>query len=249
MLNPARNEPEFQVVHNNKLSEQISEQIIEAIISGRYQAGDQLPSERDLATMFQASRVAVREALVSLLAKGVLSTRQGSGTTVNPPEQWSTLDPTIILLRDGDEAFDQLQEFRRIIEPELCALAAERITPEEIEALRGQADLPVDDPVDQHIERDTGFHMAIARATKNPVLQIVMSSITELLRESRRRSYAMPGEPEAARQCHERIFEAITRRDVEGARTAMADHMEQVERSLAAYKKAELESNPHIEHA
>lgn len=244
MLNPRKNGHEFRVVSNNRLSAQIGRQLVEAIFSGRYNPGDQLPPERDLALMFKASRVVVREALVALLAKGVLSTRQGSGTTVNSPEQWNTLDPMIIMLRDGDDTFDQLQEFRRIIEPELCALAAERITPEEIESLRAESELHLDDTIEQHIDHDTSFHMAIARATKNTVLQIVMSSITDLLRESRRRSYVMPGEAAAARAWHEEIFAAIEARDAARARLAMVGHMSQVRHALEAYKAQGEKSEP-----
>ena len=239
MLDPTDNGHKFQIVHNDKLSAQISRQLVEAIFSGRYKPGDQLPPERDLAAMFEVSRVVVREALVALLAKGVLSTRQGSGTTVNPPEQWNTLDPMIIMLRNGDDTFDQLQEVRRIIEPELCALAAERISPEEIEALRLQSVLQLNDTIEQHIDHDTSFHMAIAMATKNTVLQIMMASISDLLRESRRRSYINPREAAEAREWHEKIFSAIEKHDVAGARLAMVGHMSQVKRALETYKANE----------
>ncbi len=232
----AKDEHQFQVVQNTSLSAQISLQLVEAIFAGRYKPGDRLPPERDLAVMFQTSRVAVREALGGLVAKGILSTRQGSGSTVNSIEHWNTLDPVILMLRDGDDTLEQLQEVRRIIEPELGALAAERITPQELEALRLLAELPLSDTIDQHIEHDTSFHMAIGRATKNTVLQIVMSSISDLLRESRRRSFLVPGELAAAREWHQTIFAAIERHDTEGARQSMVEHMSQVRRSLNGYK-------------
>lgn len=233
---PAKNEPKFQVVQNKKLGAQISRQLVEAILSGRYKPGDQLPPERELAVMFETSRVAVRDALGALITKGILSSRQGSGTTVNQVERWNTLDPEILMLRGGDSTFDQLQEVRRIIEPELCGLASERITPEEIVALRPLSELPLDDTIEQHIERDTNFHVAIARATKNTVLQIVLSSISDLLRESRRRSFLVPGELASAREWHAKIFAAIERHDAAGARQAMVEHMSQVRRSLDGYK-------------
>ena len=229
-------EHQFQVVRTTSLSAQISRQLLEAIFSGHYKTGEQLPSERDLALMFNTSRVAVREALGGLIAKGILSTRQGSGTIVKPIEQWNTLDPMILLLRDGDSAFDQLHEVRRIIEPESCSLAAERIRPEEIEALRSLAELPLTDTIEQHVDRDIRFHAAIARATKNTVLQIVQSSITDLLRESRRRSFLVPGELALARQWHKTIFTAIERHDSAGARQAMVEHLSQVRHSLDSYK-------------
>ena len=233
---PSPEKHPFQVVQNIKLVDQISLQLVEAIFSGRYKPGDRLPPERELAVMFQSSRMVVREALGSLIAKGILSTRQGSGTTINSIEQWNTLDPVILLLRDGDNTIDQLQEVRRILEPELCALAAERITPAELEILRSFSELPLTDTLEQHVERDTNFHVVIARATKNTVLQIVMSSISDILRESRRRSFQVPGELAAAREWHQVIFAAIEQQDVAGARLAMTEHMSQVRRSLDGYK-------------
>lgn len=232
----SKNPANFQGVQNKKLGAQISRQLVKAILSGQYKPGDQLPPERELAVMFETSRVAVRDALGALIAKGILSSRQGSGTTVNQVEQWSTLDPEILMLRNGDSTFDQLQEVRRIIEPELCALAAQRITPEEIEALRPLSDLPLTDTIDQHVERDTNFHLMIARITKNTVLQVVLSSISDLLKEGRRRSFRVPGELVAAREWHKKIFSAIERHDVDGARRAMMEHMGQVQRSLDGYK-------------
>lgn len=227
---------QFQVVRSDKISQQISRQLLEAIIAGRYGPGDLLPSERELTTMFQASRIAVREALGSLAARGIVSVRHGKGTTVNPMDEWNTLDPVVLMLRDGDSTFEQLQEVRRIIEPELAALAAARLTPEALEVLRPLTDLPLDDTIEQHVERDTSFHLAIARATGNTVLVMVLSSIGDLLRESRRRSFLVPGELGRARDWHHVIFTALERRDPGAARDAMAQHMRQVQGSLEGYQ-------------
>lgn len=239
---PSNEEHQFTSISINKVGALISQQLLKAIFSGRYQVGEQLPPERDLAVMFNTSRVAVREALGGLIAKGILSTRHGSGTKVNPIEEWNTLDPVILMLRDGSNTFDQLQEVRRIIEPELCALCAERITPEELENLRSLTELPLTDTIEQHVERDTSFHLAIAKSTKNTVLLIVLSSISDILKEGRRRSFLVPGELNEARQWHLKIFSAIEKHDVAGARKAMIDHMAQVQRSLDGFKS---ETNKH----
>ena len=65
-------EPAFQALRRERLSEQISRQLLAAITSDHYREGDRLPPERDLADIFQASRVAVREALMALATKGSL---------------------------------------------------------------------------------------------------------------------------------------------------------------------------------
>ena len=229
--------PPFQVVQTEKLSQQISRQLLETIISGHYQPGELLPAERDLAVMFQVSRVAVREAIGTLVAKGILSVRQGRGTTVNPVQEWNTLDPVVLMLLHGNQVFDELSEMRRIIEPELAALAAVNITPEELEDLYRISDLPDSDSVEQHIERDTLYHLQIARATHNPVLQIVLSSTSDLLRESRRRSFAVPGELVKARIWHRLIFAAIQQHEPDAARRAMLAHITQVTDALDQYSE------------
>jgi GntR family transcriptional repressor for pyruvate dehydrogenase complex len=230
------NKPPFQVVQSAKLSEQISRQLLEFITSGHYLPGDLLPPERDLAGMFQVSRVAVREGLSALVAKGILSVRQGRGTTVNPVEDWNTLDPEVLMLLHGDHVFEQLSAVRRILEPEIAALAATHITPEELEVLRSLSDLPDSDSVEQHVERDIAFHLQIARATQNPVLLIVLSSTTDLLRESRRRTFRVAGELPKARQWHHAIFSAIEKRDPQEAREAMSAHLGQVNHALQRFR-------------
>ena len=174
----------------------------------------------------------MRDAVSDLEAKGVASVAHGKGTTVNPVEQWNTLDPAVLMLMNGENAFIQLDELRSILEPELAALAAERISDAEIEALRELADLPENDSVEQHVERDMAFHTALARATRNPVLMVVLSSVDDLLRESRRRAMTVPGELAKARAGHQAVFDAIRKRDPGATRQAMAAHMNQVAGAL-----------------
>lgn len=226
-------EPQFQTLQSERLGEQISRQLLQNIIAGNYQPGEKLPPERELSAIFDVSRVVVREALGALQAWGIISVRHGRGTTVNPIDEWNTLDPQVLLLLHGDEVIAQLMETRRIIEPELAALAAERITDTELDALRILKDLPETDSMEEHVERDITFHLQIAKATHNPVLLMVLTSTSELLREGRRRIFTVPGELVKARHWHQAIFEAIERRDPEAAREAMANHTEQVRQGLS----------------
>ena len=226
-------EPQFQTLQSEKLGEQISRQLIQNIIAGNYQPGEKLPPERELSAIFDVSRVVVREALGALQAWGIISVRHGRGTTVNPIDEWNTLDPQVLLLLHGDEVIAQLMETRRIIEPELAALAAERITNIELDGLRILKDLPETDSMEEHVERDITFHLQIAKATHNPVLLMVLTSTSELLREGRRRIFMVPGELAKARHWHQAIFEAIEQRDPVAAREAMANHTEQVRLGLS----------------
>lgn len=226
----------FHAPRREKLGQLISRQLLTAIVRGYYPSGALLPSERELTELFGASRIAIREALSDLEANGVITVAHGKGSTVTPREQWNALDPEVLMLMGGEEAFAQLDELRHILEPALAALAAERIDDAGLEALRQLADLPDDDTVEQHVERDMAFHNAIARATRNPVLMVVMSSIDPLLRESRRRAMAVPGELAKARASHHAVFAAIASRDPAAASAAMTAHMQQVAGALLKHK-------------
>lgn len=230
-MNPNQRLP-FKVVQSEKLSEQIGTQVLNSIISGHYKSGDLLPPERNLAEAFGVSRVVVREAIGSLSAKGILSVRQGKGTTVNARREWNTLDPDVMLLLHKDFLFEKLIEMRLIIEPELAALAAVNINEETLDELREFSDLPDDDTIEEHVFRDNMFHLTIARATGNPVLLTVLSSVSELLKESRRITFLADGEMPKARHWHNEIYKAIKARDPDAAREAMINHIQQVRKGL-----------------
>lgn len=232
---PPPTESGFSAVRRDKLAQQISRQLLSAMVSNRYATGDRLPSERELMAIFGSSRSAVREALGNLAAKGIITVEQGRNSVVNPTDRWNSLDPELLLLFNPEDTFAQLTELRRIIEPEMAALAAANCSEAQMEVLRLAAGQPIDQTIEQHVERDTRFHTEIARATGNLVLLIVMSSISELLRESRRRSYVVPGELRKAWEHHAHIFEAIERRDPRAAREAMAAHIAQVADALRTY--------------
>jgi GntR family transcriptional regulator, transcriptional repressor for pyruvate dehydrogenase complex len=222
----------FHSVQSEKLSEQVTRQLVKALAEGRYRPGELLPSERDLAVRFSASRIVIREALTSLAARGIVTVRHGRGTIVNPIHEWNTLDPQLLLLVYGDDILPQLVEVRSVIEPELAALAAERITDPELAELSAMVDLPTYDTMEEHVDHDTRFHLCIARSAHNAVLMTMLSSISELLRESRRRSFLAPGHLVEAAHWHRRVFHAIEHHNASAARSAMAEHIEQVRRSL-----------------
>ncbi|NOZ73283.1 MAG: FadR family transcriptional regulator [Chloroflexi bacterium] len=218
----------FKTVDRTKVSDQISAQLLKRIVSGEYAPGTRLPSEREIAELTGVSRVAVREAIGSLVTRGIVSVKQGRGTIVNPIDEWKTLDPTTMLLIYGENAILHLMEFRMLLEPEIAALAAERITPEEIEELRKISELPEDDIINQHAQRDTAFHLHITRVSDNPVLLMVMTSVQDLMNFNRRQAFIVPGALAQARHWHRKIFEAIADHDSQAARQAMIEHINQV---------------------
>src|SRR5476649_1760750 len=102
--------------------EQVLDRLGHDICSGRYMPGEVLPSEMELCERFGISRIVVREAIKSLVAKGMLVVRPKVGTTVLDPMYWNLFDPSIISWRAHPSVLNRalsrdLMELRRIVEP------------------------------------------------------------------------------------------------------------------------------------
>jgi GntR family galactonate operon transcriptional repressor len=146
-----------------------------------------MPSEPDLEQQFGASRTVIREAMKTLAAKGLVTVRQRHGTHVNPRDQWSWLDGELISWISangiGKAELIAFEEARQIIEPGAAALAALRATPEEKNAIRQAYESMVSGQHDPllAIAADKAFHLAILRASHNPVLQSLSGAIDAVL--------------------------------------------------------------------
>ena len=111
-------------------------QLHQLIEAGKLKAGDRLPSERELAETFRVSRSSVREAIKTLENEGLVMTRPGSGTFITAVKVEAIIQPLASLLSRGKDALIDLFEMRRLVEPGIAALAAERATPADILRLK-----------------------------------------------------------------------------------------------------------------
>src|ERR1700680_4396054 len=124
----ARCKAVYKLVRTSRLYEQIVQQIEESIVKGTLKAGDQLPAERELAQRFGVSRTAVREAVKALSEKGLVEAYTGRGTFVTDGTSRVVKHSLDLMLRIGQqEGSTFLAELRQILEPEIAALAAQRI--------------------------------------------------------------------------------------------------------------------------
>jgi GntR family transcriptional regulator, transcriptional repressor for pyruvate dehydrogenase complex len=221
----------YKVVRTSRLYEQIVQQIENSITKGTLKAGDQLPSERELALKFGVSRTAVREAVKALHEKGLVEAYSGRGTFITNGTSQAVRQSIDLLMRmdqPGGSAY--LAEVRQILEPEIAALAAGRIQEPQL-ALMREAFAVMNDALkdpDAYIEADLDFHLALAEAAENPLILSLLDSIVGLLREQRMRIFFEDGGPQRGQFHHARILAAIERRDAEASRAAMRDHLEQV---------------------
>ena len=229
----------YTPVQSIKVFEQIADQIEQRILNGELRSGDRLPTERVLAEQFQASRTAVREAMKILAQKGLVEMRPGRGTIVidGAPEAMQNSIGLVMKLQVGEVGgSDNLVEVREILETEIAALAAARATDDEIAAMREAIrvmDVSLSD-ADAYIAADNQFHQALAKATQNSLILILIDSIVNPLSEQRKHIFAVDGGPQRGQFHHRRILESIIRRNPENARAAMRAHLQQVREDVRA---------------
>jgi GntR family transcriptional repressor for pyruvate dehydrogenase complex len=226
-------------VQSAKVFERVAEQIEKRILEGELRKGDRLPTERELAEQFQVSRTAVREAMKSLAQKGLINMRPGRGTIVidGAREAMQNSISLMMKLKLGEVGgSDNLVEFRGILETEIAALAAARATEKELSAMR-EAIRVMDESLndaDAFIDADNAFHEALAQATQNALILILINSIVHLLSEQRKQIFETEGGPQRGQIHHRRILESVVRRDPEAARAAMRSHLQQVREDVSA---------------
>lgn len=227
----------YTPIQSNKVYEQIAEQIEKLILSGELRSGDRLPTERELAEQFQASRTAVREAMKTLAQKGLVDMRPGRGTIVIDGTSKAMRHSLGLMMRVGQAGSStSLVEVREILEPGIAALAAIRATEEDITAMREAVtvmDTSLDD-ADTYITADNNFHQALAKGTQNILILALVDSIVNLLSEQRKQIFSVKGGPERGQIHHKRILEAVLRHDPEAAREAMHAHLRQVREDVQA---------------
>lgn len=209
--------------------EEVAEQLRTLMQRGELRPGDRLPPERELAGQFGVSRATIRQALSVLQAVGVVESRVGSGTFTRIPDVHNVTN-LAGALRQAEAGLIEQLELRRIVEPQVAGLAAERAQPADVDLLEqhlAEQRAHVADP--SFIDADSAFHLAIAEATKNSLLVKMVQGIHELLRESRELSWQGHGGADPLEQ-HQQIARAIERNDAAGAYSAMTDHVIAVER-------------------
>jgi DNA-binding FadR family transcriptional regulator len=224
------------VIRQSRLSAQVAEQIQSLILQNKLQVGDRLPAERELTEHFQVSRTVIREAIRILEAKGLLESLGGNGTFVrgiNPKDVADSLGMYISTVGDAITHND-LMEVRYLFEIQIAKLAAERISPAGIqrleEFLEGMCNTIND--VDKFAQYDLEFHLELARATNNRLMEVLLDPLVDGLYEERRLASMLPGIAEEAIGLHSAILEKVKARDVDGAAQMMQQHLEQANRVI-----------------
>jgi len=219
----------FAPVAVTRASSSIADQIREAIVSGRVREGERLSPERDLAEQFGVSRVTVRDALRSLEAMGLIDVRVGArgGAFVTVPTSSVVAQTMSDMMRMSAVSPEDVVESRLIVELGTVTLACARATDEDLERLaelmqQGEAALAAGT---YSRELSWEFHSLLAHAAHNNAVELLARSFRSTLsmHPVRAREGAKAHTKSVAE--HQRILDALRRRDGETARREMAEHL------------------------
>ena len=219
-------------IERTTLAASTFEQLISYVVNGDWKAGDRIPPERELCQQLGIARTSLREALKAMELVGMLDSRVGDGTFVNPRSEFLAR-PLLWAFTGTDEAeLSDVMEARVLLERDLAGMAAERGTEEEIAKI-GDAVRAMKDSVasgTSTIEADMTFHLAIAQAAHNSVLQNAVQLLRNLMRQWIQLKLLIPNVPSRVLKQHKEIYEAIRTRDAEAARNAMRQHLDDTAR-------------------
>jgi DNA-binding FadR family transcriptional regulator len=217
----------LQAVEPRRLYRQIADQIRTLIGKGEVARGARLPAERDLARQLGVSRPSLREALIALEVEGLLDVRVGSGIYVTQADGRGRA----VEINGASGPFEVIRA-RWMIEGECAALAAKNGTAAQLRAIRkAHADL-LREAKRHHnpLDADRAFHVAIAQATGNSALELVVQTLWDQRVGPLYRALEMKLEyPAMAAETtdeHEAVLTAILDRDPAAARSAMRRHMD-----------------------
>ncbi|MEM7047342.1 MAG: FadR/GntR family transcriptional regulator [Pseudomonadota bacterium] len=201
------------------LASQLARELGRKIVSGAYPPGQLIEDEDALATHFEVSRSVVREAVKILAGKGLLTTRRGVGTRVQPRDRWGLLDDDVLAwhqsIAPSMDYLRQLMDIRSALEPRAARWAAERGEEDDIaeikKALQGMKD--TQETVEAFVMADALFHRAIMKAARNEFLTSLEGVINSALLASIRLTNRNPLTNEESIPFHEEVCDAIAARD------------------------------------
>jgi len=233
---PANNSPSEGATieplgREQRLYERVAEKILELVSSGAWSPGFRLPPERELCEAFGVSRTVVREAIKALEARGVLESTTGSGVSVRLADfnLVSRSFETYIQLSNQVDFEIRLNEVRQVLEVEMVALAASRVTPDQRTQLRQickQMRAGTKISAKKMAELDFSLHVTLAEATQNELFKVLLAPLINQLRDQIILTWEdFPRPVNVVLDQHEAIVDAVEKGDAEAARQAMIKHL------------------------
>lgn len=229
---------DFKPIQQQKIYEQIVEQIKVMISEGNLKPGDRLPAERVLAENLNVSRASLREALSALHLLGLLEIKSGEGTYIKQSDVNSIIQPLALLLMMERDTIFEILEVRKGLEVEAAGLAAMHATDDDIRNM-----MEIIEEMEKALQTsnlgevaDWKLHFAIAQASRNSLLLRFMNTISDTMRKTirinREQLFRKKGNPQILFSQHQAVVEAIKERNVELARQKMYEHLKFAEEEM-----------------
>ena len=209
------------------LGQEVTRRLMHDLNSGAFKQGDKLPTQIELMTRYSAGRNTVREAVQGLVALGLLQVKAGFGTTVCRIDGQALLARTVSATNLDEVAMNDLLEFRLLLEGEAAALASDRASALDHEAIR-TALAEYQDAVRRSeavYSHDVAFHRAIAESTHNRLYVGVIDTSSQLFQKAMQAADRAPGDIFEAAAEHALVAHHILAGDADSARAAMRDHI------------------------
>lgn len=201
----------------------VVDELAAKIIGRGQEAEAQLPTEAELCLAMGVSRTVLREAVKTLVAKGLITTGPRNGTRIQPASHWNLLDPDVIrwrLATGVDQNFVRdIMELRLAIEPEAARIAAGRAVMRDVAEINAAYDAMVE-AVDNgrgYLRADLAFHKSILTATHNQFFAALTPAVDALLRVSFRFSVKSRESARSSLPLHQKVAEAISAQDPDQA--------------------------------
>jgi GntR family transcriptional repressor for pyruvate dehydrogenase complex len=233
----------FKEVRQSTVTQKIISQIRTAILEGKLQPGDKLPSEKEMVEQFQVSKQSLREAMRALEHIGLLVVRKGigGGAFIVEVDVEVAKESLTNYLYFKNLSIENLSEFRKLIEPYAAAKVAETITAKELQELadlnRSAVENLENDRIYEASQDEFNFHRFIAKQTGNPLLFLVLDFVESMLEDFKKLFVPDKAFYKEVLDYHERIYQAILDRDAARASAEMLAHVEQVETQLLKIKE------------
>ena len=228
------------------LTASVKDEVLQWIRDGKFPAGSQLPAVNDLAKKLSVSRTVIREALQSLVGMKLVDIRPGLGCFVRsvPPELIVNADVVAALL--DMKTLIEVAQARKAIEGAVARLAVVTATPDDFEELESklyaiERAVKKSQPMFSHTP---AFHVAIARATHNQILEKVVSSFNSLMAAAGHvieQVHFGSDYRKAEYESHAKLLAVLRGGDPAKAQSEMENHIQKTVDELIEIKKLEAE--------
>jgi len=221
-------------VSSSTLVDDVADEIRRMILTGEVEPGEFLPTRKELAEQFGVGLSTIQEAIQALSAVGMLESRPGKGTWVREDALDVLIHPEAVRTRLGELDLHKIYEARGAIEVALTKMAAQRATPEDIDRIEGALERmegSVDDD-DAFVEADLGFHLGVARASKNELLEQFYHLSRKLIAEAIHEMVGLSGVKQESILHQRAVLAAIEEGDPGRAEEAAVRHMAYVDQLL-----------------